>query len=389
MKKILYNGNIILDGNHEIKRGYLVIEKGVITKIKEGEPTFEINDECEYIDVEGNYILPGFIDVHIHGANGKDLIQGTQEAVNAVSKNIVKDGCTSFMASLTVLSHKKMLNVLDGFSKIKPVKNGANLLGIHLEGPYLSEKYHALMDKKYLRDPSILEMEEMVEHSNNRIKIMTVAPERKGMEEFIAYLKKCNVTVMIGHTDAQPEDVHMAIQKGAKGFTHLYNAMSQHLHRTPGCVTGAFIEKDSYVELICDGFHVDENVIKATYLIFGSKRIVLITDAMLGKGMDDGEYIFSGLLCYKKGKFVRVKETGRISGSAIGMNDAVKCIKKITGCSMKDIVQMACVNPACLANIADKKGTLEIGKDADIVVVNKDIDIKTVFVLGQKVYTNI
>ena len=111
-------------------------------------------------------------------------------------------------------------------------------------------------------------MKEMIEHSGNRIKIMTVAPERNGMEEFITYLKDCGITVMIGHTDAKPEDVHMAVKAGAKGFTHLYNAMSQHLHREPGCVTGAMIETDSYAELICDGFHVNKNVVLATYKIF-------------------------------------------------------------------------------------------------------------------------
>lgn len=384
MRKIIHNGTLILDGILRIENGYIVINDGVIEEIGEGPaPAFE---DTETIDACGNYILPGFIDIHIHGAMGKDFIEGTQEAVDAAAMNVVKDGCTSFMASLTVLSHEEMLNVLDGFSNVTPVENGAHFLGIHEEGPYLSEKYNALMDLRYLRDPSIEEMKEMIAHSGNRIKIMTVAPERKGMREFISYLTNHGITVMMGHSDAKPSDIHNAVEAGAKGFTHLYNAMSQHLHREPGCVTGAMLETGTFAELICDGFHVNTDVVRATYQIFTPKRLVLITDAMLGKGMPNGDYVFSGLNCYKEGKHVRVKETGRIAGSAFGMNDAVLFVKKNCRASMNDIVQMACVNPSVLAQVSDTKGTLAVGKDADIVILDEEIQIKHVFVFGNEVY---
>lgn len=385
MKKIIHNGTLIIDGSSRIENGYVILNDGVIQEIGSGSAPEK--EDTEYIDAKGNYILPGFIDIHIHGTMGKDFIEGTQEAIDAAAANVIRDGCTSFMASLTVLSHEEMLTVLDGFSKVTPFENGAHFLGVHEEGPYLSEKYNALMDLRYLRDPSIQEMKEMIEHSGNRIKIMTVAPERAGMEEFITYLKECGITVMMGHSDAKPEDVHMAVQAGAKGFTHLYNAMSQHLHRDPGCVTGAMIETDTYAELICDGFHVNKNVVIATYQIFTPKRLVLITDAMLGKGMPDGDYVFSGLSCYKEGKHVRVKETGRIAGSAFGMNDAVLFVKKTCNASMNDIVQMACVNPSVLAQVSDSKGTLTAGKDADIIILDDHINIKNVFVSGKEVYT--
>lgn len=384
MRKIIYNGTLILDGFSRIDNGYIILNDGVIEKIADGPAP--VLENTETIDACGNYILPGFIDIHIHGAMGKDFIEGTQEAVDAAAMNVVKDGCTSFMASLTVLSHEEMLNVLDGFSNVTPVENGAHFLGVHEEGPYLSEKYNALMDLRYLRDPSIEEMKEMISHSGNRIKIMTVAPERKGMREFISYLTEHEITVMMGHSDAKPADIRMAVSSGSRGFTHLYNAMSQHLHRNPGCVTGAMIETDTFAELICDGFHVNTDVVRATYQMFTPKRLVLLTDAMLGKGMPDGNYIFSGLDCYKKGKHVRVKETGRIAGSAFGMNDAVLFVKKNCQASMNDIVQMACVNPSVLAQVSDTKGTLAVGKDADLVILDEEIQIKHVFVSGKEVY---
>ena len=384
MKKIIHNGTLIIDGSSRIENGYIILNEGKIEEIGEGPAPFD--ESAESIDAQGNYILPGFIDIHLHGAMGKDFIEGTQESINAAAANVIKDGCTSFMASLTVLSHEDMLDTLKGFSKVTQPENGAHFLGVHEEGPYLSEKYHALMDLRYLRDPSIEEMKEMIAHSGSRIKIMTVAPERAGMEEFISYLKDTGITVMIGHSDAKPEDVRMAVKNGASGFTHLYNAMSQHLHREPGVVTGAMIETDTYAELICDGFHVNKNVVIATYQMFTPKRLVLITDAMLGKGMPDGDYTFSGLSCYKEGKHVRVKETGRIAGSAFGMNDAVRFVKEVCHSSMNDIVQMACVNPSVLAQVSHTKGTLSSGKDADIIIIDEAVNIRNVFVAGSTVY---
>lgn len=387
MRKIIYNGTLIIDGSSSIENGFILTEDGLIREIGICPPP-EL-ENTEYIDAKGNYILPGFIDIHIHGSMGKDFIEGTQESVDAAAGNVVADGCTAFMASLTVLSHEEMLKVLDGFREVTQPEHGAHFLGVHEEGPYLSEKYNALMDLRYLRDPSIPEMQEMIRHSGNRIKIMTVAPERDGMEEVITYLTEQGITVMMGHTAATAEDIHRAVQAGAKGFTHLYNAMSQHLHREPGCVTGAFIEQETFAELICDGFHVNKHVVMATYQAFTPKRLVLITDAMLGKGMPDGDYTFSGLNCRKSGKHVRVKETGRIAGSAFGMNDAVRFIKETCHATMNDIVQMACVNPSILAKVDSCKGTLTVGKDADIVILNEDIWIKQVFVSGREVYKNL
>lgn len=388
--KIIYNGIFIMDGAITINNGYLIIDQGKICAIGSNLKELEkLNvNEHEWIDVQNNYVLPGFIDIHIHGAMGKDLIEGTQAAVDVVANHVIKDGCTSFMASLTVVSHEEMLAILAAYANIKASEKGANFLGVHEEGPYLSKEYKALMDEQYLRDPSIHELDEMIKHSGNRIKIMSVAPERKGMCAFIHYANKQGITIMIGHTNANARQVHDAVMSGAKGFTHLYNAMSQHLHRNPGCVTGAMMETNTYVELICDGFHVDKDVILATYRQFGPKRIVIITDAMLGKGMEDGFYIFSNLECEKKGKFVRVKSTGRIAGSAYGMIDMVKNMLSICCCSLNDIVQMACVNPSVLAQVDKDKGTLNIGKDADLCVLDKNMDVIKTIVLGEIVFNN-
>lgn len=389
VKTILYNATIIMDDQSQIDHGFLVMQNEKIIYIGHVEQERQqfIADADEVIDVHNDYVIPGFIDIHIHGAMNRDLIEGSQEALDGVAYNVIADGCTSFMASLTVLSHEAMLEVLKRYATLKQPKGGAHFLGIHEEGPYLSETYKALMDERYLRDPSIAEYEEMQAACHHQIKIMSVAPERKGMEAFIAHVAQDHVSVMIGHSDANVQDVHMAKEAGAVGFTHLYNAMSQHLHRTPGCVSGAMIETDMLAELICDGFHVHPDVVLATYRTFHAKRLVLISDAMLGKGAKDGYYTFSNLRCKKEGIYVRVVDTGRIAGSAFGMIDAVRFMVSTCQCSMQEIVRMACMNPAKIARVDASKGSLAIAKDADICVLSKQLDVHYTFVKGQKVYT--
>ena len=241
------------------------------------------------------------------------------------------------------------------------------------------------MDERYLRDPSINELSEMIQAAGDKLVSMTIAPELNGMEGFIKALKQHNITTMIGHSAANAQQVLKALSYGADGFTHLYNANSQHLHREPGVVTGAFLDDNSFCELICDGFHIADDVIRMTYKYLTSKRIVIITDAMLGKGMPDGEFVFSNLLCQKEKTHVWVKETGRRAGSAFGMIDAVNYLIATVGCNLNDIVQMTAVNPAILIK-ATNKGRLYPNMDADLCVLDKDNQVKATFVRGRLVY---
>ena len=298
---------------------------------------------------------------------------------------MIREGTTSFIASLTVVSHEELCELLKEYSEVKN-DSGANFLGVHSEGPYLSVKYKALIDEKYLRDFNLKELNEMLDSANGVLKIMTVAPERDGFKEFASKALNNNVTLMIGHSAADSKTSLEALKDGCSGFTHLYNAMSQHMHREPGNVTAAFIDDKAYAELIVDGFHVREDIVKATYKILGPKRICLITDAMLGKGMDDGIYTFSNLKCKKTGNTVQVIETGRIAGSAITMLDAIKNMQKFTGCSINDIVRMSSYNPSIIAKVNDTKGSIEKGKDADHIILDKDLNLKMTMVNGEVLF---
>lgn len=380
MKTVIRNANIIIDGEKRLY-GTVLIEDGKIVAISEKELSGD-----KFIDAKGNYLMPGMIDIHLHGSYGYDFINNPDLSVNKVAEGLIKEGTTSFMASLTVVSHNELCKLLKEYGKVRTNRK-ANFLGVHSEGPYLSVKYKALMDERYLRDFNLEELNEMLQSASGVLKIMTIAPERNGFKEFATKAIQNNISLMIGHSSADAKIALEALETGCMGFTHLYNAMSQHLHREPGNVTAAFIDDKSYAELIVDGFHVKEEVIKATYKILGPKRICLITDAMLGKGMDDGIYTFSNLRCKKSGNTVQVIETGRIAGSAITMLDAIRNIEKFTGCSINDIVRMSSYNPSIIAKVNDRKGSVEVNKDADLIILDKELNLKMTMVNGEVLYS--
>lgn len=384
MKTLIKHCTLILNGETEFK-GSLLIENSKIHSLYQAEDPLPQADTI--VDAQGKILMPGLIDIHLHGSYGYDFIENPQEAIDVVAKGLLKEGTTSFLASLTVISHKELCNLLSDYAKVKQPEKAANYLGIHSEGPYLSNEYKALMDERWLRDPDLQELEEMVNTSKGSIKVMTIAPERKGMDVFIPEAIKQKITLMIGHTGCSCETAEKVLELGATGFTHLYNAMTQHLHRNPGAVTAAILHPEAYTELIVDGFHTHPKTIQATWKMLGPKQIVLITDAMLGKGMPDGDYTFSNLNCRKTGNTVQVKETGRIAGSAITMLDAIANMHRFCGCSMKELVQMACVNPSIIAQVDQCKGTLDPGKDADLILIDQDFNLCKTFVNGEELFS--
>lgn len=383
--RVLIKDVMIYSGCERGFHGGVIIADGKIDRILKEEELAGIDMEnLQIISGEGKNLLPGLIDIHLHGSYGYDFIRNPQIAIDHVAKGLVREGTTSFLSSLTVVSHEELCTLLNAYSQVVQPAKSAHFLGVHSEGPYLSKDYKALMDERYLRDPSVGECAEMQKAANGRIKVMTIAPERKNTKELIAAFPK--ITFMIGHSAATCEEALHGIAYGAKGFTHLYNAMSQHTHRAPGCVTAAFLADHAYCELIVDGFHVNPYVIRATWKMMGPDRIILITDAMLAKGMDDGDYVFANAECRKSGNTVQVKSTGRIAGSAITMLDAIKNMRKYCNCKLEDLVQMACVNPAVIAGVEQQKGTLEKGKDADLILLDDELQLISTYLMGKEVY---
>lgn len=361
MRTLIYNGIVVN------KEGYfqqdVLIENGKILKVEK-----DINENVEQkIDAKGNYIIPCLIDSHTHGVLGYDFNTCKASDINEIAKYYRQEGVSSFMASIVCEKHEKLMQILNMYETV----NCKAFAGVHLEGPYLNINKKAVMKEACLRLPNLNEFKEYRSQSSKLLS-MTIAPELASALSLIEYGNKHGVVMNIGHSEGDVEDVLKAQEMGAKGITHLYNAMSQHEHRSPGVVTGAILS-NLYCELIADGFHVHKDVVNATYKMLEAKRIVLISDANPCKGLSDGEYEFSGKQIVIKNQEATVKETGRIAGSTLSMKKACQNMMKYCGVGIHECMIMASYNPACLYGL--NKGNIKIGYDGDILVVNKDFEI--------------
>ena len=368
MKTMIINARVLMHAQRCVKEEAVLIEDGTI---------LDIASECELphaeqvIDAEGLYLAPGLLDTHTHGIGGFDFNTCTAQAIEEIIALEHAEGVTGFLASLVVENHAmtmERLQLLD--SQVTD-----SLLGIHLEGPFLNPKQKAVMKEEFLRLPDIEEFRQFLRVSSH-VSSMTIAPELPDAQRLIKEGTRQGIVMNIGHSMADAQQVMQAQRNGAKGITHLYNAMSQHEHRNPGVVTGALLS-DLMCELIVDGFHVHPDVVHATYRALGDDRIILISDANPYKAVADGEYPFSGKnIVIQDGK-ATVKETGRIAGSTLAMNTALRNMCRFTGCSVESAVRMAAYNPARLYGW--KKGSIEPGYDADLMLMDDAFHIHRVW----------
>ena len=368
MKTMIRNARVLMHAQRCVKEEAVLIEDGTI---------LDIASECELphaeqvIDAEGLYLAPGLLDTHTHGIGGFDFNTCPAQAMEEIIALEHAEGVTGFLASLVVENHAttmERLRLLDPLIK-------DSFLGIHLEGPYLNPKQKAVMKEEFLRLPDCEEFRQFLSASGH-ISSMTIAPELPDAQRMIKEGTRQGIVMNIGHSMANAQQVKQAQSNGAKGITHLYNAMSQHEHRNPGVVTGALLS-NLMCELILDGFHVHPDVVEATYHALGDDRIILISDANPYKAVADGEYPFSGKnIVIQDGK-ATVKETGRIAGSTLAMNTALRNMCRYTGCSVESAVRMAAYNPAKLYGW--KKGSIEPGYDADLILLDDAFQIHRVW----------
>jgi N-acetylglucosamine-6-phosphate deacetylase len=343
--------------NGEIKN--LVIEDGVIKKIT----TDPIDAD---IDASGRRVIPGMCDVHIHGWGGADTMDGD---LSKLKKNLAAVGTTSFLPTTMTAS----LEVLERVTSASLDGDGADAIGFHLEGPFLSEKKCGAQDKNLIV-PANLEGFKKLKNA----KMMTVAPEIEGNLDFIKEVSEMGVSVAIGHTDCDYDTAIKAIECGADNLSHTFNAMPPLLHRDPGPI-GAGLVKGIYAQLICDGFHVHRAAVLALFKMYGEDKIVLVSDALSCAGLPDGEYT-SGGLPIKLQNGVAKLFSGVLAGSSTSL---FNCVKKATefGIPFDTAVKMASENPARLLGV--KKGKIEEGYDADLLILSDDLEIQNVIVGGK------
>ena len=385
MKMLIKNANIITP--YEIKRGSsLVIEDGKIANIFNGEVTDEKAYD-EILDVEGKYLSPGFIDVHNHGNFGHDAMEGTYEALESMADYHIKNGVTSYLAT-TMTGDPKLIKkalknigeyVNDGsnYSKVK-----SQVLGVYLEGPYFSMEKKGAQPPEYIKDPDLDEIKEFIEISKDTIKVVAVAPELEGAKEAVRYLKNEGIKISAGHTNATFDEAKAGIDLGITQATHLYNGMRAYSHREPGVIGAVLTDERVVCEMICDGIHLHSGAMDLAVKMKGKGGIVLISDAMMATGLKEGEYELGGQSVFVKEGAARL-EDGTLAGSTLTLNRAVYNMVHMVNVPLEDAVRMASLNPAKAIGVDDVKGSIDIGKDADLIIFDADLNVSKAMVKGK------
>lgn len=375
---LIKNCNIIyLD---KIELGSVLIEDG---KIKEINPK-SISDNLDIIDGNGLYLSPGFIDVHIHGAGGYDTMDGTFDAINEISKTIVKHGTTSFTPTTMTVSIEDINKSMLSIKKAKDNgTDGAIVLGAHLEGPFISPKAIGAQNPNYLVEPTIENFNAMVKNAEDAVVSITIAPEIPGAKELIKILSEKGIVCSIGHTKATYEEAIDGIKCGCSHSTHLFNAMTGFTHREPG-VVGAIFDTDITTETISDGIHISYPSLRIAYKQKTSDKVLLVTDAMRACCMPDGMYDLGGQDVVVKDSAARLL-SGNLAGSILTLDKAVKNVYENTDMPLYEVVRMATLNPAKHCKVSHKKGLIKEGYDADLVLFDENINIKKVIVSGKSI----
>ena len=336
-------------------------------------------------DLGGAYVIPGLIDIHNHGNSGHDFSDGDAEGLKILARYLAKNGITSFApASMTLPEEQLRAAYVTAAAFAKQQPEGAAVLrGIHMEGPFFSEKKKGAQNGAYLVPPDYEMFLRLNEAAQGLIKITDVAPELPGAIDYIARTSKI-CTVSIAHTDANYEQAKAAIAAGARHITHLFNAMPQLLHRAPGVIGAAAESPDVMAELICDGMHVHESVVRAAFALFGAERLCLISDSLACCGMPRGEYMLGGQKIMVDGTVARlVNAPETLAGSANNLF-GIFTIALSFGIPVEAAVRMASYNPARVLGAEDEVGSIGNGKRADFLVLNGDFSLKSVFLAGRE-----
>jgi N-acetylglucosamine-6-phosphate deacetylase len=384
---VLLHGDYIDDNESLVKNGYLFIKNRKIEYVGGVNPLTEDEEAETYEMPSGSIMIPGMIDIHIHGASGADVMDGTEDALSVMAKALPAEGTTSFLATTMTENplhiEEALAQTASFIEKQKP--GSAEIVGIHLEGPFISPKRAGAQPKGFIKSPNIDLFKQWHERANSHIRLVTLAPEMEGGLDLASYLSSNGIIASIGHSDSTFEEVKEGIESGISHVTHLFNGMRGMHHRDPGVAGAALIQKELNVEMIVDGVHASPEMIHLAYHSTGPERTVLITDSMRAKGLGDGTYTLGGQqVTVKNGR--AYLEDGTLAGSILSMNDAVKNMMKFTNCSIADIVKMTSVNAAKELNIYDKKGSLSKGKDADITVITEDYNVYMTFCRGELAY---
>lgn len=361
--------------------GALLLADGKIQSMKQ-QKISDLPVNVRMIDGTNLNVIPGFIDGHIHGANGADVMDATETALDTMAAVLPAEGTTSFLATTITQSAENTENALTNIATYNNKPGQAEMIGVHLEGPFIEKNRAGAQPVEYILEPDIEQFKHWQTLSGHQIKTITLAPEHDENGLFIDYLYQSGVNVSAGHTATDFEGMKKAVTYGVRQVTHLCNAMSGIHHRDIGVVGAAFQLNELRAELIADGIHVSPEMLDLIYKNMGSERLILITDAMRAKCLQPGDYELGGQPV-KVNSNRAVLEDGTLAGSILKMYQGAQQMLQLQDVSIPDIIEMASMNPAKQLGIYTQKGSILDGKDADILLVDDQLNIKYTICRGE------
>ena len=386
----LYKGCVITPSGL-IRDGSVLLTDGIITEVSKGNIDAP---DAVLINANGNYISPGFIDLHVHGGGGHDFMDNTIEAFLRIAETHARYGTTAMLPTTLSSSRARLLETLKTYNEAERMnKVGSQFIGMHLEGPYFAVNQAGAQDTRYIRNPDAAEYREILA-AYPCIKRWSAAPELPGAIEFGNYVTSQGVLAAMAHTDAVYEEALAGFENGYKLVTHLYSGMSgvtrRHAIRYAGVIEAAYLINDLDVEIIADGIHLPPPLLKLVYKIKGSERTALITDAMRAAGTNATESILGsledGLKVIIEDGVAKLPDRFAFAGSVATFDRLVRNMVWLAGVPLSDAVKMASATPARIMGIADKKGSIAVGMDADLVIFDEDINVQTTIAQGRVVY---
>lgn len=366
--------------NHVFRKAEITIDNGVIQSIHCND-----NIECDCDD----YIVPGFIDLHYHGCFGANTMDDSDEQLRHMTTHMLEEGTTSFLATTTSDNKEqiiKALHHLQAYAK-KQQKDESEIIGIHLEGPYLNQKRAGAQKKEFLKKCDTQEFEMFMNASNHTIKRCTIAPEEDEGYQFIDYASHHGIVVSLGHSDADEVVAKEAFAHGAMMVTHLYNGMGEMSHRQPNLACASLLDDEVYCEVTADGYHVAFDMLKLTWKMKGTDKLILITDSNMAKGLPCGDYDFNGRKVHvDEAGVVRLSSSGSLAGSTAKLNICLKNMVEKVGVPLEDALRMVSENPAKCIGVDTYKGFIKEGYDADLSVLDKNFQVVAVYKKGKEVH---
>lgn len=380
--RLFITGGTLLTPQDTLPDRTLVIEHGKIAAIEAGGVTPAPGDRA--IDARGLWVAPGLIDVHVHGSAGHDAMDPAPEAVHGMARFFARHGVTGYLLTTSTAPFEATLASIQNLASCPQPEDGAYHLGVHIEGPYLNNDHRGAQPPDYLRDADPAEYREWL--ASGVVRLMTIAPERPGALRCIEEGVAQGVEFAIGHSGASYEQVSQAADRGLRQATHTFNGMLGLHHREPGTVGGVLADDRIYAQVIADGVHLHPAIVKLIVRAKGVGRTILITDAIAATGLADGEYTILGFKAIVKGGVSRT-ESGGLAGSTLTMDVGLRNMMQFAGLSLNEALMTATSVPAEAMGWAGHKGTLAVGADADVILLDADLNVRQTIVAGHVVYT--